>query len=238
MDRIFRFQLSLASITSALLVTLGNELKSLAGAQTAAYSPLLTVGSILVGILSAPLVLQWLTDFKWFRRRIFGKHWIEGYWYNLNLNETNNNDILTDPAITEISFKSTQLGYETTGHRISNGVDVFTFSQYVVLLGHNNLYINVATSNATTAFRNVFACGYFFRSPGSPIMDTYDGVILYPDGATPYRQRARRIEPKLVKTLVKEYGAGWIVAYLTGEIKDLDQRNDMIRSQKAGKARS
>jgi hypothetical protein len=188
-------------------------------------------------VLSAPLILQQLTSYEWFRKWLFGKYWIEGYWYNLNLNETTQNDILSEPAITEIAFKSTELGYETTGHRISKGVDVFTFSQYVVLLGHNNLYVNVATSNATTAFRNVFACGYFFRSPGSPVMDTYDGVILYPDGAAPYRQRARRIEPKLVKALVKEYGGGWISAYLTGEIKDLDDRNESVRSQKVGKNR-
>lgn len=236
MDRIFRFNLTLTSLITAILVSVGHELKQLAQSQSPAYSLVLIFFSLLIGILSAPIILKMLTNFTPFRRVLFGRSWIEGYWYNLSIEENASESTVSEPGITEISFKSTELGYETTGHRIRNGVDIFTFSQYVVIIGQNNLYINVANSNATTAFRHVIACGYFYRSPGSRMIDTYDGVIMYPDGAASFRQRARRIEPKLVRTLVKEHGGGWIKKYLSGELPSLNERNESIRSKKIGRS--
>ena len=135
MDRIFRFHVTLTGLIAALLVTAGNELKVLAQSQSTAFSAALILVSLLVGILSTPFILKILTSFAPFRRILFGKSWIEGYWYNLNIEESPDGNAISDPAITEISFKSVDLGYETTGHRIREGVDIFTFSQYVVIVG-------------------------------------------------------------------------------------------------------
>ena len=59
---------------------------------------------------------------------------------------------------------------------------------------------------------------------------------MYSDGGESYRQRARRIEPKLVKTLINEHGGGWIKKYLSGDLQRLDERNETIRSQNIGRS--
>ncbi len=214
MKKYFKFQISTAIFFTALFVTFGYEIKDIINVSDKVKPIIIILISFVLSSIMASVISNLLINRRFFRRLIFRENWIEGYWYNVDLAPQGDQSFLNDPAVTEIAFRDTDVGYETIGYRIRNNQEIYTFSQYVVLMGAQNLYINFSTSNTLGAFQNHIACGYFYRSPGRNILDVFDGVVMYADGSSSYRQRAKKIDDKKVKKLQKTYGSSWIKEFL------------------------
>jgi len=225
MRKYFNFQISAAIFFSAFFVIIGYELKNFIDADSYAKSAIILFFSFALSSITTSAFSNFIIKVKFFRKYFYRGSWIEGYWYNVEFSSQSEPNLLNGPAITEITFKNPEIGFETTGYRRQNEIEVYTFSQQVVLMGDYNLYINFATSNSIGAFRNILACGYFYRSPGSSILDTYDGVILSTDGNISYRQRAKKIDDKTVRRLKKEFKENWIHEFLANIDKYVETPN-------------
>lgn len=217
MRQLHRFQISIAIFLGAFFVVIAYELRELVDLESSLVQYTIVIAiSFILSSIAANFFTNLLIRIKWIRRRLFKDYWIEGFWYNTDESQKNSNTLLNATAITEIKFRDASLGFQTVGYRILDNKEIFTFSQYVTLIGPNNLYINFITSSAKGAFRSSIGAGYFFKSPGSEYVDTYEGVVADLDGEYCYRQRAVKVSDKKVKTLRKEHGRDWVKAVLTG----------------------
>ena len=211
MRKLHRFQISIAIFLGAFFVVIAYELRKLIVLESNLIQSAIVISiSFILSSIAANFFTNLLVRIKRLRQRLFKDHWIEGFWYNTDESQQDSTTLLNATAITEIKFRDASLGFQTVGYRILDNKEIFTFSQYVTLIGPNNLYINFTTSSAKGAFRSLIATGYFFKSPGSDYIDTYEGVVTDLDGEYCYRQRAIKVSDKKAKALKKEYGRDWV----------------------------
>ena len=81
------------------------------------------------------------------------------------------------------------------------------------MLGESNFFFNYALSNATGPFKSLAACGYFYCSPGSKTVDTFEGVINYTDGRKPFKLKSRKIPDQVIQDM-KNRGKNWLIEFL------------------------
>lgn len=213
MDRLNRVRLFLSTALTAIVITLSDKLGVFIAVKDRLDSIIIAIAGVFLGLFLTPMIIKLATESRLIRRLIFKKDWIEGYWHNVFI-EIDNDRNRPFHSITEISFRNSDLGYHTVGYRIVDGEEYLNFSQYVILLGESNFFFNYALSNADGPFRSLVACGYFYCSPGSNCVDTFEGVIVYPDGRRPYKLKSKRISDVARKKLVKAHGNEWMREYL------------------------
>ncbi|MEL7068577.1 MAG: hypothetical protein AAGN15_07995 [Cyanobacteria bacterium J06581_3] len=211
MGQINKFQVAVAIFMGSLFTALGYEIKDIIHLSNITQSTFILSISFVLSSVAAPVFVDLLVKSSLVRRLLFRDNWIEGYWYNTDLSPSEiSEEAFNITAITEIRFKDPSLGFQTIGHRIKDEQEIYTFSQYVLLVGSNNAYVNLFNSSAKGAFRNLIAAGYFYRSPGGECLDTYDGVIVELEEKAIFRQRAKKIPDKVASQLCKKYGKRWV----------------------------
>ncbi len=190
--------------------SLGYELKPTIGAYVSGSAVAIVALSIVISALMANLATTLLIKIRFVRKYVFRNNWIEGFWYNIDHGTEGKKDVFSANAISEIRFKDPSTGYQTVSYRLSENREIFTISRNVILLGAENMYINYTSSSAKGPFKPLIAAGFFFASPGSKFINTYDGVVMEMDGASYFQQRAMRMSHKQVRSLRREYGNDWV----------------------------
>jgi hypothetical protein len=225
MKEMHKFQIATAIFVSAFFTSLGYEIKELLNANSFITSLLIVSISLIVSALLSNFTTTLLIKMKLIRRIVFKDNWIEGFWFNVDIGGQSEPSVFNAEAITEIKFIDPSLGYKTIGFRIKEGKEIFTVSQHVILFGADNLYVNFTASSAKGPFRPIIAAGYFFRSPGSKYLNTYDGVVAELDGTSSFRQRATKMNDKDVKELRKRFGNDWVRKILMDKVNEEDLVN-------------
>jgi hypothetical protein len=222
MKEMHKFQIATAIFMGAFFTSIGYELKTFFGDTVLSESVVIVSLSLVLSSLLSNFITSLLINIKIVRKFVFKDHWIEGFWYNIDMGSQSEKSVFNATAISEIRFRDPSLGYQTVGMRIMENKEIFTMSQHVILFGANNLYVNFTLSSAKGPFRPIIGTGYFFKSPGSKYLNTYDGVVTELDGASSFRQRAKRLPDQEVKELRKKFGNDWVQKILADSINEVD----------------
>lgn len=213
MGKINAFRLYLSAILTAFSFNILKSLEYLIKIEKIELQILSIIMSVFIGVILTPFVLSFATKSKTIRRIILGKDWIEGFWVNY-ISNMENEDSLLFKSLTEINFKSPDRGYEIVGSRLIKDKIHYSYSQYVFVIGERNFFLNYAMSNTSKPFDRFAAYGYFFKSPGSKIVDCFEGVISFPDDRDALRLKSRRINNEELKNIKNKNKEDWIFYYL------------------------
>ena len=220
MKEMYKFQVATAIFMGVFFTSLGYELKPVIGDHVSGFMIMVVGLSIVISAIMANLATSLLIKVRFVRKYVFRQNWIEGFWYNIDHGSEGPKDVFNATAISEIRFKDPATGYQTVSYRLADDKEIFTISKNVVLLGADSLYINFTSSSAKGPFRPLIAAGYFFKSPGSQFVNTYDGVVMEMDGSSSFRQRAMRMSNKQVRQLRKAHGNDWVRHVLVNASSD------------------
>lgn len=183
-------------------------------------SPWRKVGTIIfitIITFSIPKYLPiFLSRYKLFRRIIYGKKLIEGYWHLKGINQAPTR--LINDGLAEITFDNSKSAFQIIVTRLKNSGDPFTTnSKSFVLLDNEdnvvNLFSYILDEDDPDKHEGI-SSGQFSHSSANTLIDKYDGRIHTFHKDIIVKQSGNRISTAVIQMLKKNHGENWKTEFL------------------------
>jgi hypothetical protein len=219
MERLQKVRLISAILIASFLMTFSYELKKIFNIQTKFFFLIAIVVSFILSNILINFIPDLFLKIKFFRRIIFGRNFIEGYWLiTTMLDEGKENLLIGEIALGQISFINSDIGFETVTCRFSDDISkskfIYSYSSSVILDLSNLSYINFNRIGYTDKIIDAVGYGKFLSSPGEKQIDLYDGMVVTFDGKHPARQRANKIDDREIIKYKNKYKEKWMEDFL------------------------
>lgn len=222
MEKIHQFKIYFSIIIASLFVTLGFEIEKIwisqktAGEANSYFSIGVLIISFILSTISVNYISGLLIERRWFRKIIYKNEEIEGFWLLQTFHSDSNKEVASlfkNTGIAQILFRGSKSGFQTIASRAieKDGkiIEYYTKSKYTIFDYRNLSYLNYVKVGEARGLGEALAYGDFFSSPGSDIVDTYDGIIIVFNGEAPLRQKGRKIPLTTIKKYKKEHKNNW-----------------------------
>jgi hypothetical protein len=239
MNILYRYALAIITISTTTLVLIYNQLlKLIIDLKINNYTTTDFAISIIFGVLIISIyytiifkIINNITKYSFFRKRIFKDYHVEGFWlFETYINDEKSSSPFHQIGIGEIRFNNRKKEFETVVTRIkkenNRETEINTNSQSVSINFETLNYINFSELSDSISISNGLAYGKFIKSVGSKIIDSYEGSILQLDTnglstSKAFRQKGTRITNSEIANYMKTYGEKWRSNFIRDKEKTL-----------------
>jgi len=205
-----KFILIFSVFITSSFITISYELKPFY-TGTGIPPVLVAFFSFIFGMYMSDVAVNFLFSFRLVRKIIFGRAWLEGWWYLKAFEEIDGKFFNSSKAILQIQYVGSSLQLETSGYHITDkGEYVLAHSQIVTLRELDMLYSNHFTLGEGVVQKLGIAVGNFYFSSGKRFPTFYEGRTLYFDKSVMRRQVMHKLSESTVNKYIKKHGSKWI----------------------------
>lgn len=210
MNEVWRSKFGLGTFLTTITVTLSYEIKD-PSIKVPAF--ILVFISFLISTYLANILIEKAMDWRWGRKLILGKAWLEGAWYLSTTTLDNNSNAISQLGICYISYEGRDHVLTVTTYRKKYHHNMHTgfssVSEFVSLRGSDKKFCNLfVLSNGEEETRGI-TTGTFISDGRENYPNNFEGHVTLFNERVTRRQTATKIPDSVVKRLMIEHGGKW-----------------------------
>jgi hypothetical protein len=208
MTQIWKAKFFLGTLITTIVVTLSYEIKI----ATLIIPPLfLVIVSFVISTYLASLIIDLALNWKFGRKVIMAKTWIEGYWF-LTTAHNDKPNAISQAGIVYISYEGDSYVLSVITYRKKTDdmhTGLSSLSEIAIVRSFDLKFSNVFTiSNGFIETKGV-TTGKFFCDGSGVHPNRFEGhVVLFNEGIN-RRQSGTKLKEKEIRKIMKEKGEDW-----------------------------